>query len=1184
MDQASARDCQQTHINGRPLQCSILQDQLTAHIESVVAKWGPDFLDRLIAAASAAAPTTLRGAGAAAAPHQLRLTVGSSNGAAPGSLAAAAADDNHMYALRNAMAAAQADRRRFAAPASTDNSGAADTVRSTGSAGGGGGGGGMGIGMGTSGSGFGPVAPTRRGAGRAAVATDAAAAAAGVPLFYSASAGGNSAAMQRMAFLSEKLGVPLESLVRLLRDVDKSSLGGPGSPGRGHRYGQGQATEGGGQGQVRGVAGAHQDHRLEILPSRIQKVHVADLPNGQLPDLETLEREAAAQAAAVLEAAAADAAARYGVSPRELELGSGDGTEDERARTDFELGTETLTETEAGTTAAVTAEASAADVGDDAAGAEMLLGDAAGGVSRSSQPGEGSQAPSRRASQGMVELPGAGLHSAITAAATQPAVLAASGQLPGSTGDSAAASTASPAASTAAAAAAAYKPGSRMAAHAHSGSATSTATASAAATAAAQAAGLLRQGGLISRRAARHMATTSELTTSTAANARSYHAADAIGGAGASGAEGAADGGRVSAAGSGSYFDAPTSAGTPRGTACGALPGVGAGGNMVLAATGALALTSPAGNAAAAAAAAPPDFPTYHHRSGLSFVALARPGSCMPHGPTLDELQPVDPAKVAAEARSRAMLETLSHRHVADAAAARRAAAATKAGGGGTSSGGSTSRDSSAAHQRAGDQGVAHHGSGHGHSHGHGHLGRKKKGPVIMEMGPDGNLHVAKPRGASPAQPHPASAGTAAGAGAGVQTMISEGHERRRHEKGGRQRRRSSAAGDGKDTDGQVAAGGGGISETYAGELWVGVDDEEEVQVAQVQEQSHGAGRRKRRSSSAGPGRPVSPGRTARSSGTGGLPLRSPIQHAGRPGSPPSGPHAASATGTPATTAHGQGHEHTQGPAHAGRSRHGTESGSHPRTSGSGHVSRGIVTGLRRLSEVAEEVGLRLGTPGTAGSVGGGASRPGSLGGGGAAGLKSMLIGAGGARSDTAVDLLDSDDDEVEAEAQYDSRAAAAARLDAQALVAGGWLGAAQATEDGYAEAEAEAEAAAAAAVGGPITITLGPLPVWDCEVGDTTARAGAMAPASAGSRALALGSRPAPATMHGRGFSGPGAASQPHAPPGEAEGADATGAPGGLRGLSRHYKVAAEVGRWNPAAPGALRPGYGTHADYTAG
>eukprot|EP00198_Chlamydomonas_reinhardtii_P006053 XP_001695389.1 predicted protein [Chlamydomonas reinhardtii] len=465
-------------------------------------------------------------------------------------------------------------------------------------------------------------------------------------------------------------------------------------------------------------------------------------------------------------------------------------------------------------------------------------------------------------------------------AATQPAVLAASGQLPGSTGDSAAASTASPAASTAAAAAAAYKPGSRMAAHAHSGSATSTATASAAATAAAQAAGLLRQGGLISRRAARHMATTSELTTSTAANARSYHAADAIGGAGASGAEGAADGGRVSAAGSGSYFDAPTSAGTPRGTACGALPGVGAGGNM--------------------------------------------------------------------------------------------------AGGGGTSSGGSTSRDSSAAHQRAGDQGVAHHGSGHGHSHGHGHLGRKKKGPVIMEMGPDGNLHVAKPRGASPAQPHPASAGTAAGAGAGVQTMISEGHERRRHEKGGRQRRRSSAAGDGKDTDGQVAAGGGGISETYAGELWVGVDDEEEVQVA-------------------------------------------------------------------------------QGPAHAGRSRHGTESGSHPRTSGSGHVSRGIVTGLRRLSEVAEEVG-------------------------------------------------------------------------------------------------------------------------------DTTARAGAMAPASAGSRALALGSRPAPATMHGRGFSGPGAASQPHAPPGEAEGADATGAPGGLRGLSRHYKVAAEVGRWNPAAPGALRPGYGTHADYTAG
>ncbi|GLI61209.1 hypothetical protein VaNZ11_003501, partial [Volvox africanus] len=532
------------------------------------------------------------------------------------------------------------------------------------------------------------------------------------------------------------------------------------------------------------------------------------------------------------------------------------------------------------------------------------------------------------------------------------------------------------------------------------------------------------------------------------------------------------------------------------------------------------------GDPAAAVMGSRPCSPiAYHHRSGLSYIAL---GNTMPVGPSLEGLQPVDPRQGELEAASRAALESLARRH-GDSHRIIKTHHHQNFGGGGSRAG------SASTASRPGTSGG---------------MGERAGGQSQRRI-----------------RSRPSGTGTPSRNGGGG----GGGTEQRRPTAGGMSTGRADDGG----FDG--GAGGGGVlrfSERGSG----GDDDYDGVRVG-----SNESGGRRRN----GRVRSGSSRQSARNGGGGGS---TSVRRRGR--TSPLSAHSHSIAGLSAVPVFGSGAPGSSGEevifatsAGGGNIAKQSQGRSSPSSqAGEGAAGGGnsvVNNGLRRLSDLAVSVGLHVG-PNRSRR----ASSPRSS---GSAGMLAPVL------------LDTSDDDSLNgAEAQGGEEG----QEEDDAAVFGGrhmnepWGGSGG---GGGRLGSRPSTSASLNAGGGALQLS------WGVAAGAGNAAGVAAAATAVPAVVAASTSRTAistPIQLPSGQVDSPMSSGTP--PPAPVAAVAAIGSPGtdvklsGLLGrsagaasyspdqglnppsLSRHYKLAGA--RWNPTAPGALRPGYGIESDYVAG
>ncbi|GIL81711.1 hypothetical protein Vretimale_1351 [Volvox reticuliferus] len=518
----------------------------------------------------------------------------------------------------------------------------------------------------------------------------------------------------------------------------------------------------------------------------------------------------------------------------------------------------------------------------------------------------------------------------------------------------------------------------------------------------------------------------------------------------------------------------------------------------------------------------------YHHRSGLSYVAL---GNAMPAGPSLEGLQPVDPRRWELEAASRAALESLARRHGDSHRTIIRTHHNQNFGGGGSRAG------SASTASRPGTSGG---------------MGERAGGQSQRRI-----------------RSRPSGTGTPSRNGGGGG--------------GGTEQRRPTVGGmsNGRPDDGvfDVGAGGGGalrFSERGSG----GDDDCEGVRVGSNESGGRRRNGRVRSGSSRQSARNGAGGGSASVRRRGRMSPLSAHSHshsiAGLSGVPVFGSGVPGSSGEEVifATSGGGGGTAKQTPR---RSVPGSQAGEGAAGGGNNVVSNG----LRRLSDLAVSVGLHVGnnrsrrtsSPRSSGSAG---------------------VFAQGLLDSSDEDSLDGalGRDGEEGQDEYDATVFGGGRHMNEP-----WVG----SVGGGGRAGSRPSTSASVNAGGvPLQLS------WDVAGGrGTTAGAavGGVGPtAVATSTSRAVISTPPPQPPAGQVESSMSSGTPPAAPVAAAAAVVSPGTDDKLSGLvgrsagaasipdqglnppslSRHYKLAGS--RWNPTAPGALRPGYGTESDYVAG
>ncbi|GIL58572.1 hypothetical protein Vafri_13517 [Volvox africanus] len=534
------------------------------------------------------------------------------------------------------------------------------------------------------------------------------------------------------------------------------------------------------------------------------------------------------------------------------------------------------------------------------------------------------------------------------------------------------------------------------------------------------------------------------------------------------------------------------------------------------------------GAPAAAAMGSRPCSPiAYHHRSGVSYIAL---GNTMPVGPSLEGLQPVDPRQGELEAASRAALESLARRH-GDSHRIIKTHHHQNFGGGGS---------------RAGSASTA---SRPGTSGGMGERAGTQSQRRIRSR--------------------PSGTGTPSRSGGGGG--------------GGTEQRRPTAGGmsTGRADDGGFDSGGGGGGALRFSERGSGGDDDYDG--VRVGSNESGGRRRNGRIRSGGSRQ------SARNVGGG---FSTSVRRRGRISPLSAHSHSHSMAGVSAVPVFGSGAPGSSGEevifatsagGNVAKQSHGRSSPSSQAGEGAGGGGNSVVNnGLRRLSDLAVSVGLHVGVNRSRR-----ASSPRSS---GSAGM-------------VAPGLLDSSDDDSLDGAV--TRGGEEGQEEDDAAVFGGrhmnepW----GASGGGGGRMGSRPSTSASLNAGGvALQLSWGVAAGAGNSVGVAAAAAAAAAPAmvAASTSRIAISTPTQPPA--GQVDSSMSSGTPPSAP---VAAAAAIGSPGtneklsGLLGrsagavsspnqglnppsLSRHYKLAGS--RWNPTAPGALRPGYGIESDYVAG